>query len=62
MACQKVYKQGRDGIIVKVNLHSPILTSFYISREPGDEAMDLATMANVCVLGSLHCIRYIYSY
>ena len=24
MACQKVYKQGRDDIIVKVNLQSPI--------------------------------------
>ena len=28
MACQKVYKQGRDDIIVKVNLQSPIPTSF----------------------------------
>ena len=27
--CQKVRKQGRDDIIVKVNLHSPISTSFY---------------------------------
>ena len=31
MACQKVYKQGRDDIIVKVNLQSPIATSFYIT-------------------------------
>ena len=30
-----------------------------LRREPGNEVMDLATMANVCVLGSLHCIRYI---
>ena len=36
MACQKVCKQGRDDIIVKVNLQSPIPTSFYI------------TVANVC--------------
>ena len=28
MACQKVSKQGRDDIIVKVNLQSPIPTSF----------------------------------
>ena len=31
MACQKVYKQGRDNIIVKVNLQSPIPTSFFIT-------------------------------
>ena len=31
MACQKVCKQGRDNIIVKVNLQSPIPTSFYIT-------------------------------
>ena len=31
MACQKVCKQGRDDIIVKVNLQSPIPTSFYIT-------------------------------
>ena len=31
MACQKVWKQGRDDIIVKVNLQSPIPTSFYIT-------------------------------
>ena len=31
MACQKVCKQGRDDIIVKVNLQSPIPTSFYIA-------------------------------
>ena len=30
MACQKVCKQGRDDIIVKVNLQSPISTAFYI--------------------------------
>ena len=29
--CQKVRKQGRDDVIVKVNLHSPISTSFYIT-------------------------------
>ena len=29
MACQKVCKQGRDDIIVKVSLQSPIPTSFY---------------------------------
>ena len=32
-ACQKVCKQGRDDIIVKVNLRSPIPTSFYITVE-----------------------------
>ena len=31
MACQKVCKQGRDDIIVKVNLKSPIPISFYIA-------------------------------
>ena len=31
MACQKVCKQGRDDIIVKVNLQSLIPTSFYIT-------------------------------
>ena len=31
MACQKVCKQDRDDIIVKVNLQSPIPTSFYIT-------------------------------
>ena len=31
MAYQKVCKQGRDDIIVKVNLQSPIPTSFYIT-------------------------------
>ena len=31
MACQKVCKQGRDDVIVKVNLQSPIPTSFYIA-------------------------------
>ena len=31
MACQKVCKQGRDDIIVKVNLQSPFPTSFYIT-------------------------------
>ena len=36
MECQKVCKQGRDDIIVKVSLQSPIPTSFYI------------TVANLC--------------
>ena len=36
MACQKVCKQGRDDIIVKVNSQSPIPTSFY------------TTVANYC--------------
>ena len=31
MACQKACKQGKDDILVKVNLQSPIPTSFYIS-------------------------------
>ena len=31
MACQKVCKQGRDNIIVKVNLQSLIPTSFFIT-------------------------------
>ena len=31
MACQKVCKQGRDDIIVKVNLQSPIPAYFYIT-------------------------------
>ena len=31
MACQKVCKQGRDDVIMKVNLQSPIPTSFYIA-------------------------------
>ena len=29
MACQKVCEQDRDDIIVKVNLQSPIPTSFF---------------------------------
>ena len=33
MACQKVCKQGRDDMIVKENLQSPIPTSFYITVE-----------------------------
>ena len=31
MECQKVCKQGRNDIIVKVSLQSPIPTSFYIT-------------------------------
>ena len=31
MACQKICKQGRNDIIVKVNLKSLIPTSFYIT-------------------------------
>ena len=31
MVCQKVCKQGRDDIIVKVNIQSPIPASFYIT-------------------------------
>ena len=30
MACQKVCKQGRNDITVKLNLQSPIPASFYI--------------------------------
>ena len=33
MACQKVCKQGRDDIIVKVNLQSPIPTSFTLQLQ-----------------------------
>ena len=31
MACQNVCKQGKDDVMVKVNLQSPIPTSFYIT-------------------------------
>ena len=44
MACQKVYKQGRDDIIVKVNLQSLVPALFYTSLQTnvkryGDRAL-----------------------
>ena len=55
MACQKVCKQGRDDIIVKVNLQSPIPTSFYITGE-NDAGMRLCkfTFTIISALPSLH--------
>ena len=39
MACQKACKQGRDDIIVRVNLQSPIPTSFYITVQTNVKTM-----------------------
>ena len=39
MACQKVCKQGRGDIIVKVNLQSPIPTSFTLQLQTNVKTM-----------------------
>ena len=59
MACQKVCKQGRDDIIVKVNLQSPIPTSFYITVEnqcENDAGMRLCKFT-FTIISSLPCLH-----
>ena len=59
MACQKVCKQDRDDIIVKVNLQSPIPTSFYTTvanlRE-NDAGMRLCKFT-FTIISSLPCLH-----
>ena len=67
MACQKVCKQGRGGIIVKVNLQSPIPTSFYITvaNDAGMRLCKFTIMSSlylVCILfgmPSLHPFTFL---
>ena len=59
MACQKVCKQGRDDIIVKVNLQSPIPTSFYITVAnwcENDAGMRLCIFT-FTIISSLPCLH-----
>ena len=59
MACQKVCKQGRDDIIVKVNLQSPIPTSFYIAvtnQCQNDAGMWLCKFT-FTIISSLPCLH-----
>ena len=59
MACQKVCKQGRDDIIVKVNLQSPIPTSFYIAvtnQCQNDAGMRLCKFT-FTIVSSLPCLH-----
>ena len=59
MACQKACKQGRDDIIVKVNLQSPIPTSFYITVEnrcENDAGMRLCKFT-FTIISSLPCLH-----
>ena len=46
MACQKVCKQGKDDIIVKVNLQSPIPTSFTLQLQTNVKTMQV--MMRLC--------------
>ena len=59
MACQKVCKQGRDDIIAKVNLQSPIPTSFYIAvtnQCQNDAGMWLCKFT-FTIISSLPCLH-----
>ena len=59
MACQKVCKQGRDDIIVKVNLQCPIPTSFYITvtnKCENDAGMRLCKFT-FTIISSLPCLH-----
>ena len=59
MACQKVCKQGRDDIIVKVNLQSPIPTSFCIAvtnQCQNDAGMWLCKFT-FTIISSLPCLH-----
>ena len=56
MACQKVYKQGRDDIIVKVKLQSPIPTSFYIIVETNVKTMQ-GCKFTFTIISSLPCLN-----
>ena len=53
MACQKVCKQGRDDIIVKVNLQSPIPISFYIENDVGMRVCKFT----FTIISSLPCLH-----
>ena len=59
MACQKVCKQGRDDIIVKVNLQSPIPTSFYITVTNWSENNAGMTLCifTFTIISSLPCLH-----
>ena len=50
MACQKVCKQGRDDIIVKVNLQSSTPTSFYITVAENNAGMKLCTFTIIRII------------
>ena len=56
MACQNVFKQGRDDIIVKVNLQSPIPTSFYITVETNVKTMQGCKFI-FTIISSLPCLN-----
>ena len=59
MACQKVCKQGRDDI-VKVNLQSPIPTSFFyitIANLCENDAQGCG-FVNTTIISSLLCILF----
>ena len=59
MACQTLCKQGRDDIVVKVNLQSPIPTSFYITVEnqcESDAGMRLCKFTFI-IISSLPCLH-----
>ena len=59
MACQKLCTQGRDDIIVKVNLQSSIPTSFYITVEnqrESDAGMRLCKFT-FTIISSLPCLH-----
>ena len=59
MGCQKVCKQGRDDIIVKVNLQSLIPTSFYIAvtnQCQNDAGMWLCKFT-FTIISSLPCLH-----
>ena len=47
MACQKVCKQGRDDIIVKVNLQSPILHLFTLQLQTNVKTMQGCGFVNL---------------
>ena len=59
MACQKVCKQGRDDISVKVNLQSPIPTSFTLQLQTSvkrcrDEALYVYLHTYIIPIPCLH--------
>ena len=58
MACQKVCKQGRDDIIVKVNLQSPIPTRFTLQLNwcENDAGMRLCKFT-FTIISSLPCLH-----
>ena len=59
---KSMQKQGRDGIIVKVNLQSPIPTSFYITVEnkcENDAGMRLCKFT-FTIISSLPCFCMLF--